>query len=74
VGGVHGDRHGVGIGTAGTMGRGRLGACQVILGTLPGVLLRVTQECVCFVNTNVCLVVGLRAVIIGVALVIIISD
>jgi hypothetical protein len=27
VGSVRGDRRGVGVGTAGTMGRGRLGAC-----------------------------------------------
>ncbi len=73
VGGVCGDCRGVGVGTAGTMGRGRLVACWVILGTLPRVLLRVTRECVCSVNLNVHLVVGLGAVIIGGASVILIS-
>jgi hypothetical protein len=73
VGGVRDDCCGVGVGTAGTMGRGHPGACQVILGTLPRVLLRVTRGCVRFVNLNVRVVVGLGAVIIGGALVILIS-
>ncbi len=67
---VQGDCRGIVIGGGGGFAIKRLGAVGVMIGTLPGTLFCVCQECVCFVNFNLRFCVGLGVFMMGGGLVI----